>query len=37
MDVQGKGGQLSRRSAQATRYHRLEAFGVWREAAGLAS
>lgn len=25
-----------RRSAQATRYHRLEAFGVWREAAGLA-
>ena len=25
-----------RRSAQTTRYHRLEAFGVWREAAGLA-
>ena len=25
-----------RRSAQATRYHRLEAFDVWREAAGLA-
>jgi len=26
-----------RRSAEATRYHRLEAFGVWRDAAGLAS
>ena len=26
-----------RRSAQATRYHRLEAFGVWREAAGIAA
>lgn len=26
-----------RRSAQATRYHRLEALGVWRDAAGLAS
>lgn len=26
-----------RRSAQATRYHRLEAFGVWRNVAGLAS
>ena len=25
-----------RRSAQATRYHRLEAFDVWRAAAGLA-
>lgn len=25
-----------RRSAQTTRYHRLEAFGVWREAASLA-
>ena len=25
------------RSAQATRYHRLEAFGVWHDAAGLAS
>ena len=24
-----------RRSAQTTRYHRLEAFGIWREAAGL--
>ncbi|MEL6280745.1 MAG: IS6 family transposase, partial [Pseudomonadota bacterium] len=26
-----------RRSAQATRYHRLEAFDVWREAAGIAA
>ena len=26
-----------RRSAQATRDHRLEAFGVWHDAAGLAS
>ena len=26
-----------RPSAQALRYHRLEAFGVWREAAGLAA
>jgi putative transposase len=26
-----------RRSAQATRYHRLEAFDVWREAAGIDS
>lgn len=26
-----------RRAARATRYHRLEAFGVWRAAAGLAS
>jgi hypothetical protein len=26
-----------RRSAQASRHHRLEAFGVWREVAGLAS
>ena len=25
-----------RRSAQTVRYHRLEAFGVWRQAAGLA-
>ena len=24
-----------RRSAQTTRYHRLEAFGIWREAASL--
>ena len=27
--------QARRRSAQTTRYHRLEALGVWRQAAGL--